>query len=167
MVENVERFEAKLERLGFREPDFFHQRHVVVIESRPREKTAFGISGRTQGLQAEERGVEVSRRGAGVVVQIERARGELRLVNTVVVNAIWFGAEQGIVPIVVEGDGETGAEVRDAREAPAIGPTIRSAQEAVNRKLIVITDNEVLLDIEGGQSVAESGVDGVDFLPQI
>src|SRR5580658_2851383 len=164
VIENVEALHPELQRLGLGQGNRFHQRHVVVVEPRSIKETASGVSRCTQGLQTEERSVEIRLSIAWIGIQIERSGCELRLVYAIVVDAVRLRAQQGIVAVVEQGDRKTAAEMSDAGNGPTLRPTVGNGKQAIERELPGITHHKVVRDVESRQSPAERGIDGIHFL---
>ena len=104
VIENVESFQPKLERLRFGQAHVLEQRHVVIVHPRSGEEAPRGVARRAQGVLAELGGIEIRPPVAGIVIQIERTAGVVGLIDAIIVDAIRFGSEQGIVPVVDESD---------------------------------------------------------------
>ena len=104
VVENVKTLEPKLQRLRFSQAHIFQKRHIVIVHTRSVEKTPFRGTGRSQGVLAELRGIEIRSPVAGIVIQIEGTAGVVRLIDTIIVDAVWFGPEQRIVTVINESD---------------------------------------------------------------
>src|ERR1700728_199468 len=102
-----------------------------------------------------------------VVIQIERTPGVVGFIYAEVVDAVRLGSDQGIVAIVDEGDGKSRAEMGNAREFPALRPSVRGVEEALARKLITVAGDKVMPHIKRGQAFAECGVERIDCLPYI
>ena len=129
VVENIKSFEAELQGCGFGEARVLEERHVEVLHSRSVEIAARRVARSAEGVIAEQRCIEIRLPVAGIVIQIERTRRNVRLVDTVVVHPIWLGAQQGIVAVIDQRHRETRAEARDAGEFPPLSQTIRRTQQ--------------------------------------
>src|SRR5208282_123088 len=124
VIENVERLQAEFQLLRFRQRHGLHQGHIVVIESGTVEEAAPGVSRRAQRLQSEKRRIEIRLPVARIGIQIERSGRVLRFVNSVVIDAVWLRAEQGVVAVVEQRHREAAAEMSDPGNRPAAGPAI-------------------------------------------
>ena len=71
VVENVEAFEAKLQRFRFRQAHVLQEGHIVVVHSGAVEEAPLGGAGRAQGVFRERRGIEVRPPVARIGVEIE------------------------------------------------------------------------------------------------
>src|SRR5271165_1995384 len=167
VVEGVESLETELKRLGFGKRNALQQGDVVVIDPRAVKETALGVAGLPEGLKTEKAGIEKGLAVARIVVQFECARSVLRLIDAVVVHAIRFGSQQGIVAEVVKRDRKTSAETRDPGNRPALYPAVGRTKKVIERQLIVITHHKILLHIKGRQRLAERRIDGIDFFAKI
>ena len=78
---------------------------------------------------------------------MERAAVVVRLVNAAVVDSIRICSDERVVAIVDHGDGEAGGEAGDAGDRPAAGEPV-GVQEAIDRKLVLVAEDEVLFHVE-------------------
>src|SRR5208282_3138518 len=167
VVERVEGFQAKLQRLRFREFQVLQQRQVVIIAAGTEKEAAPGVSRSAEQVGAEERSIEIRISVARVRIQMERPGGELGLVHAVVIDAVWLRAQQGVVSVIDQRHRKAAAESRDARNLPALRPSVRGVEKAFNGKLVVVTYDEVVLHVERRESSAKSGIDGIDLFPHV
>src|SRR5580658_3116371 len=119
VIEDIECLDSELQGFGFGQTQILQQRHVVVVHSGSIKESPRGSAKRSEGIFAEERGVEIGLPIAGIVVEIERASGIVRFVDTKVVDAVWLGTKQRVVAEVDERHGKSAAEMGDAGEFPS------------------------------------------------
>src|SRR5215472_7938889 len=89
-----------------------------------------------QRRAAEKRRVEGGPAIARIPIEFQRSRRELRLVQILIVYAVWICPQQRIVVIVVERHGQTGAESCSAGNEPAFGPPVCAAKQLLERDLV-------------------------------
>ena len=66
-------------------------------------------------------------------------------------------------PLLIMRYRETACESRDPGEGPAVCQAV-GMKELIERKLILIADDEVVFYIERRDAIAERGIEGVDLL---
>ena len=94
MIEGVECLDAEQEQFGLRDWQGFGQGHVVIVDARPVEESAAGVSGSPHSIHVEQRSVEIELCVfSGVVVEIEGARSIVRQIDPKIVDAVWLRAE--------------------------------------------------------------------------
>jgi hypothetical protein len=98
--------------------------------------------------KAEGRCIEVviSRR-TWVLVQVQWTAAVIRLVDAAVVDSVRVRANKRIVSVVDHGDGEAARKMGNARERLSLRQAI-GVKDLIDRKLILIADDEVMLHIE-------------------
>src|SRR5580692_9722475 len=81
VVENVERFDAELERLRFGQSQVLEQRHIEVLHAGTVEIAARGVARRTERVIAEQRRIEIGPGVSGIRVQIQRTGRDIRFID--------------------------------------------------------------------------------------
>src|SRR5580658_890492 len=150
VVEEVESLETELQRLGFSEGNALQQSNVVIVDAGTVKEAALGVARQSHRLEAEKCGIEIGFAVAGIAVEGEPTRNILRFIDTVVVDAVGFGSEQGIVAIVEQGHGKTAAEVGDAGDRPTLCPAVGDTRQMFEGKFAGIAHYEIVLHVEGG-----------------
>src|SRR5208282_5854147 len=120
MVEHIESFHPELEGLRFREAQVLEKSHIEVVQPRSVEETPFRGTWSAQGILAELGRVEVRPPVPRIGVERQSIAVVIRLIHTVVVNAVGFGAKQRIVSVIHESHGKAGAETSDTRKLPIL-----------------------------------------------
>src|ERR1700691_6656287 len=124
MIKRVERFEAKFERLAFRQFSEFVKRHVKVIYSRSVERPTGRISLSPERIRTEQRSVEVWLSVSRVVVDFEIPRSDVGQIDAHRVDAVVLRVDEEVVAIAGEGHGQPCREPSDSRYCPAFGQAI-------------------------------------------
>ena len=167
VVENIECFDPEEQGLRFCERQVLLDGHVKVVRTRAEEKSPFCVAWRTQRVHAEGRSVKVVVVIlARVLVQAKRAATVIGFVDAGVIDPVGIGPNQRIVSVVDHGDGETTGKMTDARKRPSLGHAI-GMKPLIEGELVFVTDDNVVLHIEGRDGVAGSGIEGVDLFADI
>jgi len=89
-------------------------------------------------------------------MDLKAARGHIRHVDTDSVDAVVPNAHQRIVSEAGERHRQSRSEARDAGESPPLGDPAFGVKELLQRKLVVATENKVVLDIERGETITQA-----------
>ena len=126
VIEGVKGLNPEQQRLRFRHGKRFCECHVVVVHPGAVEKAAVRSSGRAQSIDAEQCSAEVLLIiFPRVTAEVQRSQPVIRQIESEIVDAVGFCAQQGIIAEAVQRDWEAAAEARDAGERPTFGPAIR------------------------------------------
>ena len=167
VVENIECFDPEEQRLRFCERQVLLDGHVKVVRTRAVEKSPSCVAWRTQRVHGEDRSVKVVVVIlARVLVQAKWAAAVIGFVDAGIIDPVGIGPNQRIVSVVDHGDRETTGKMTDARKRPSLGHAI-GMKPLIERELVFVTDDNIVLHIEGGEAIAERGIEGVDLLADV
>ena len=152
MVEDIEHLQSKLKRTRFGEVSHLVESHVVVVDTWPIEHPALGVALRAQCIRREGSSIEVRLAVAGVVVELVSGAVIVRHVDARRIYAVVLHLHQIVVAEARKGHRKAGSKACDAGESPAAGEPARM-EEAIEGQVVVVTDNKVMLQIEGRNAV--------------
>src|ERR1700733_5057912 len=98
---------------------------------------------------------------------MKRSGRVLRFVDAVVVDAVGLCAQQRGIGVVEQRDGKAAAEVGDAGKRPSLCPAVGGAEQMFDGKIPGVAHDKVVGHVEGGQSPAQGGINGVYLLANV
>lgn len=94
VIKRVERLHAEFQYSGFGEMSLLQPCDVPIVHSQPVKQAPRCIYGRTQRGQAEECGIEVGLTVSGVTVQLQIARRNIQIGESVVIHSVGEASDQ-------------------------------------------------------------------------
>ena len=142
------------------------QSHIVVVDPRAIEESPRGIPECPYRIRTEELDVKSEWVVSWIVVDIQRPERRIIVgqIDTDAVDAVVLDLNQGIIPEALKGDWQAGRKARYSRNCPALRKAIGSTEQLFKRQLVVVTEDEVVFEIEGRNRVLLAEIKGIDLL---
>jgi hypothetical protein len=152
VVQDVEHLQAKLQRTGLAESRHFVESHVEVVDAGAVEHSTFRITLRPQGIWREGCCVEERLAAPWIAMDLETGAIVVRHVDAGRIDAVVLHLYQIVITKARKRYRHTGSETSNSGQCPAAGQSIRTPQ-ASDRQVIVVADDKVMFQIEGGYSI--------------
>jgi hypothetical protein len=163
VIEDIEHLQAKLYRTAFREIDYLMERHVVVVDAGAVEVAAFGVTLRSESIWSEGEIVEEWLAVPWVAVDFVAGAVVIRHVDARRVHTVVLHLHQIVVTKARKRHRHSGSETSDSGQCPSAGELIRTPQTS-DWKIVVVADDEIMFQIEGGYSIQTVIVIRIDLL---
>jgi hypothetical protein len=96
VIECVERFQTEFEHFGLGEVGIFQQRNIPIVHSRPIKEPARGRTGRAERWRAEKRCNEIRPAVSRIVIELQRAGGNIEVSEPVAVHSVVEASDQAV-----------------------------------------------------------------------
>jgi hypothetical protein len=148
VIESVERFQTEFEHFGLGEVGIFQQRNIPIVHSRPIKEPARGRTGRAERWRAEKRCIEIRPAVSRIVIELQRAGGNIEVSEPVAVHSVVEASDQSGVVGIDQRHRKPTAETSDTRNRPTSCRTVTLVEQLREWQVIPVAGHEVVSDVE-------------------